>query len=98
MSPAMTAFLIYLDICLFALGGFYLALLMTRMLAFGGVIFDWTLFNFPLKRLYEIESDWLFRLSSLWIGVHWSPYNKRLCINPLPCLTLWVVLPGGNAP
>ncbi|MCQ8116136.1 hypothetical protein [Methylomonas rosea] len=41
---------------------------------------------------------WLIRPSSFWIGAHWSPANKRLCINLLPCLTIWVVMPGGFAP
>lgn len=38
------------------------------------------------------------RLGSFWVGVHWSPYNRRLCINLVPCLTVWVVLPGGKVP
>lgn len=25
-------------------------------------------------------------------------YNKRHCINLVPCLTVWVRLPGGNEP
>ncbi len=33
-----------------------------------------------------------------WIGVHWSPYNKRACINFLPFVTVWITLPGGNTP
>ncbi|MDT4329793.1 hypothetical protein RPD76_07715 [Methylomonas sp. MV1] len=41
---------------------------------------------------------WLFRPGSLWIGAHWSPANKRLCINLIPCVTVWVVMPGGFAP
>ncbi|CAH0343734.1 hypothetical protein RHI9324_05471 [Rhizobium sp. CECT 9324] len=40
----------------------------------------------------------LFRLSSFWMGLHWSPYNQRLCINPIPCVTFWVVFPGGKVP
>lgn len=41
----------------------------------------------------------LFRLGSAWVGGgHWSPYNRRLCINVLPFVTVWVALPGGNAP
>jgi len=40
----------------------------------------------------------LFRLSSLWIGVHWSPFNRRLCVNVMPCVTVWIALPGGNVP
>lgn len=41
---------------------------------------------------------WRFKPGSLWIGAHWSSANQRLCINLLPCLTVWVVLPGGIAP
>lgn len=40
----------------------------------------------------------LCRYSSLWVGVHWSSYNKRLCINLFPCVTVWVVFPGGYLP
>ena len=40
----------------------------------------------------------LIRKGSLWIGAHWSPYNRRWCINLLPCLTIWVVMSGGNVP
>lgn len=38
------------------------------------------------------------RLGSFWVGFHWSPYNKRLCINLVPCLTIWVALKDGNTP
>lgn len=40
----------------------------------------------------------LTRLGSFWVGAHWSPHNKRLCINIIPCVTFWVVWPGGIAP
>lgn len=40
----------------------------------------------------------LFRLGSFWIGAHWSSYNQRLCINLIPCVTLWIALSGGNVP
>ena len=30
----------------------------------------------------------LVRKGSLWVGAHWSPYNQRLCINLLPCITI----------
>lgn len=41
---------------------------------------------------------WHVRWGSFWVGAHWSPWNRRLCVNPLPCVTVWVVLPGGNQP
>lgn len=40
----------------------------------------------------------LARWGSVWVGAHWSPYNKRLCVNLIPFITVWVVLPGGNEP
>lgn len=40
----------------------------------------------------------LFRWGSLWIGAHWGDHHKRLCINPVPCLTFWFVWPGGDLP
>ena len=35
---------------------------------------------------------------SFWIGAHWSEHNRRLCINLIPCVTIWVVLKGGKFP
>jgi hypothetical protein len=46
----------------------------------------------------KIKLGILVRAGSAWVGVHWSPYNHRLCINPVPCVTLWIVFPGGNVP
>lgn len=40
----------------------------------------------------------LFRLGSAWVGVHWSPYNRRFCINLVPFVTVWITLEGGNVP
>lgn len=40
----------------------------------------------------------LFKLESLWVGIYYSAKNKRWCINPLPCVTLWVTKPGGYVP
>lgn len=40
----------------------------------------------------------LIRLSSFWIGMHYSKYNKRFCINLIPCFTIWIVLKGGIIP
>jgi hypothetical protein len=38
------------------------------------------------------------QLGALWVGAHYSRRNRRWCINLLPCLTVWVTLPGGKAP
>lgn len=40
----------------------------------------------------------LFNLGSFWIGAHWSSYNRRLCVNLIPCCTIWFTLKGGNVP
>ena len=40
----------------------------------------------------------LFRLGSFWIGAHWSSRNRRLCVNPVPMVTIWFALKGGSAP
>lgn len=40
----------------------------------------------------------LFRPASFWIGFHWAPHHKRLCINFLPCVTFWIVGKGGDVP
>lgn len=40
----------------------------------------------------------LFNPRALWVGAHYSNYNKRLCINLLPMLTIWIVFKGGVVP
>ncbi len=35
----------------------------------------------------------LIRLSSLWVGAHWSPFQRRLCVNLIPCVTFWFGTP-----
>lgn len=40
----------------------------------------------------------LVRKGSFWIGVHYAPIHRRFCINLIPCVTVWVVLAGGDLP
>ena len=40
----------------------------------------------------------LFNPAALWVGVHYSHYHQRVCINLLPCLTVWVCGPRGELP
>jgi len=35
---------------------------------------------------------------ALWVGAHYSPAHKRLCVNLLPGVTLWWTRPGGQLP
>jgi len=51
-----------------------------------------------MKSQKESPMQWgiLFRWHSCWVGVHWSPYNKRLCINLVPFVTVWITAQGGG--
>lgn len=40
----------------------------------------------------------LFQPGALWLGAHYSRYDRRWCINLLPCVTVWIVLKGGRPP
>ena len=40
----------------------------------------------------------IFRLASFWIGIHYSYKCKRLCVNLIPFVTLWVTFEGGLVP
>ena len=40
----------------------------------------------------------LFKPGSFWIGAHWSARNRRLCVNLVPCVTIWIVMKGGTLP
>lgn len=52
-----------------------------------------------VRRIYnQPKSGWLFNKSAWWIGVHYSPYNRRFCINLVPCVTFWFTLRCGKAP
>lgn len=45
-----------------------------------------------------MKAGLLFRLGSFWIGAHWSSQHRRLCINLIPCVTIWIVARGGDTP
>lgn len=36
------------------------------------------------------------RYKSFWVGLHYSDYNKRFCLNIIPGLTIWWVKSGGK--
>ncbi len=44
--------------------------------------------------------DWgiLWQSGAVWIGWHYSPYEKRVCINLIPCVTVWLMFEGGRIP
>lgn len=65
---------------------------------------DWPLWyaKYMLPRLNDEgrSPSWhagiVFRPGSVWLGAHWSKFNRRLCLNLLPMLTIWFTLPGGK--
>lgn len=40
----------------------------------------------------------LYNECALWVGVHYSPSNRRYCINVLPFFTFWYSAEGGCEP
>lgn len=46
----------------------------------------------------KLKIGYFVNFNAWWIGVHYSPFNKRFCINVLPFVTFWIVLPNGNIP
>lgn len=40
----------------------------------------------------------LFNPGAWWLGVHYSPFNRRVCVTLIPMLTLWFTFRGGRAP
>ncbi len=49
-------------------------------------------------KLSYMKIGLIFRLASFWIGIHYSKGNKRICINPIFCITIWITLKGGVVP
>lgn len=45
-----------------------------------------------------MKAGLLLNWRSLWVGAHYSSLNKRVCINLIPMVTLWVCGKVGNAP
>jgi hypothetical protein len=45
-----------------------------------------------------MEIGIIIRFWSLWIGIHYSKFQKRVCINLLPCVTIYIVFKGGVKP
>lgn len=54
-------------------------------------------------KLYAAEANQnmigvLFNPWAWWLGVHYSPFNRRVCVTLIPMLTLWFTFRGGRAP
>jgi hypothetical protein len=40
----------------------------------------------------------IIRPKSFWVGLHYSDYCRRFCLNIIPGVTLWWTREGGHAP
>lgn len=54
--------------------------------------------SIELKLSVQPKSGWIFRWKSFWIGLHYSDFNNRYCLNPIPCVTYWWIGEGGKVP
>lgn len=58
------------------------------------VLFILIVIDIIMKYKHKLpKSGLLIRGYSFWIGIHYSKYCKRLCINLIPCLTIWIGTP-----
>lgn len=51
-----------------------------------------------VQRVTKPTFKLLFQPTAWWIGAHYSPDNRRWCINLLPCITFCYTKVGGIAP
>lgn len=51
-----------------------------------------------LRRVPSIRVGLRLSVGAMWIGWHYARYHRRLCINLVPCVTVWIVWPGGTLP
>ncbi|WP_397381117.1 hypothetical protein [Pseudomonas sp.] len=53
---------------------------------------------FTLCGGFHLKAGLIINWRGLWVGFHYSSFNKRLCMNLIPCVTIWVCGKGGNVP
>lgn len=49
-------------------------------------------------RTARTKAKVLWQWHAVWIGVHYSAFNRRVCLNVIPFLTLCIVFRGGIEP
>ncbi len=56
-------------------------------------------YSYGAKRPINVKRrGFIFRWKSFWLGLHYSDYNKRYCLNIIPCVTFWWIGKGGKMP
>jgi len=63
-----------------------------------GVFVGLTMFIEGILDVRKIQHGYILRWKSFWVGLHYSDFNKRYCLNLLPGVTLWWTGEGGKAP
>ncbi len=51
-----------------------------------------------LKEKEIMKIGILFKLANFWIGFHYSEKCNRVCINIIPCVTIWITLENDIVP
>lgn len=50
------------------------------------------------EQTYARHVGLLLNWRAFWVGWHYSEHHRRLCVNVLPCITIYYVKPGGVIP
>lgn len=50
------------------------------------------------RLVHKARFGLLVNRGACWVGWHYSPYNKRVCLNLIPCVTVWIIGRGGIRP
>lgn len=51
-----------------------------------------------MKKVWKPTWLLIFNPHAWWVGVHYSAWYRRWCINIIPCVTICYVEYGGTAP
>lgn len=53
---------------------------------------------FKIEMNYDITWGFILRWKSFWLGLHYSDYNDKYCLNIIPGFTIWWIGEEGKAP
>lgn len=86
-----------MNLLIYSLGSILVFLIITAIIGgacFGVIAIIYGSIKWLINQFKQEKIGVLVRGGSAWLGVHYSKYCKRVCINILPCITLWI----GNKP
>ena len=73
-------------------------LTVTAATVFGSIIGTALICYCVISNISTKNFGFIFRPKSFWMGIHYSDYNKRFCMNIIPCCTIWWIKKGGVRP